>query len=170
LLYLCGLMKTLLFIFALVTSLAADEFRTWTQAGSEKKIEAKILDKNEGKVQLSTKDGKSYWMDVAKLIQEDQDFISAWKKKPLGFEPLTVDVTGKPITGQKSISVVAKAWEKGLTVVVYFEKGGNRIMFNEQIEPYGFRSWSGNVGNNYLVTLEDADGNVILQQAATSKN
>jgi hypothetical protein len=166
-------MKTLLITALLVSSaFAADEYRNWTQAKTGKKIEAKLLDKSpdDVKVQLCTKDGKAYWMQASSLVEADWNIIRDWKKKPLGFDALTVRVIGKPGTGKKSISCVAKTWEKSATMTVYISKSSQLTATVETLEPYGTVSWSGKVNNEYRVTLIDSDGVVISEQSASDKN
>lgn len=163
-------MKTILIIFALITSAMCDEFRTWTQLGSGKTIQAKIIDKEPTKARLSMKDGKSHWLEIANFIDADREYITTWKKKPLGFDPLSVSVIGKPQVGVKLISVTAKTWDKPAKLCVFYEKGSSFKKCDVEIEPFGSHSWQGDVSNGYVVILFDLDGNIISQQTATSKD
>jgi hypothetical protein len=166
-------MKTILLSLALICStFAADEYRNWTQSSTSKKIEAKMLDKSPDgvKVQLCTRDGKAYWMPISSLVEDDQKLIIAWQKKPLGFDALTVRVVGKPETGKKTISCVAKTWEKPATLTVYFSKSSERTATVQEVQPYGTVTWSGKVNNEYRVTLVDSDGTMISDQTAMRKD
>ena len=166
-------MKTLLLFLALVSSSFADgDYRLWTQAKTGKKIEAKLLDKSpdEVKVQLCTRDGKAYWMAISSLVEDDWKIIQDWKKKPLGFDALTVRVIGKPRGGEKTISCVAKTWEKQAILTVYYNRKAGRVESKQTVEPYGTISWAGDVADDYRVTLVDSDGAVISDQTAMKKD
>lgn len=166
-------MKTLM-IFLVTVSLgfSEEEYRMWTQAATGKKIEAKLLDKSpdDVKVQLCTRDGKAYWMPISSLVEDDLKIIQAWKKKPLAFHPLEVKVVGKPGEGRKTIETVVKCWEKGATLTVYYSDHASKITKTLDVESYGTASWTGDVSNNYKVTLIDTDGVVVSEQTALKKD
>jgi len=166
-------MKSLISLLALIScAFAADEYRMWTQAATGRKIEAKLLDKSpdDVKVQLCTRDGKAYWMPISSLVEDDLKIIQAWKKKPLAFHPLQVRIVGKPGDGKKTIETVVKCWEKGATLTVYFSDRASKIVKTLDVEPYGTDSWTGDVSNNYKVTLIDTDGVVVSEQTALKKD
>lgn len=67
-------------VFALVfcaESLAQEQtFRTWTSANGKHTFEAKLISEQDGKVGLEGKDGKTLTLELAKLSDDDQAFIS----------------------------------------------------------------------------------------------
>ena len=72
-----------------------DEPRTWTQLGTDKTFEARLVAKDaDGKfVTLRNGSGKDFRVEVANLKAADLDFINAWKPLPEGFVWLKVEPT-----------------------------------------------------------------------------
>lgn len=62
-----------LFIFSTATA------RIWTDE-KKRTIDAEMLEVNEKQVLFKLKDGRKLWFDIAKLVQEDQDFIKTQKE------------------------------------------------------------------------------------------
>jgi len=68
---------TLAALLAGIGMLSHLEARTWTDSKSGKKIEADLVKANGDKVTLKLANGRTAEMDIARLAQEDQDFIKA---------------------------------------------------------------------------------------------
>ena len=104
-----GTMKTFLLLLLMSLPLIAgddyelkvpgQDIRKWTQAGSFKTIEAKLVDKSEDgkKVQLENSGGRKFWLKTADLYKADQEFIAAWEKLPDDFEYIAVKDDPRPI-------------------------------------------------------------------------
>lgn len=164
-------MKTLLFFLCFALSLAASEYRVWTNL-SGKEIEARIIAKkpDDSAANLSMKDGKSYWVNAVDLIQADRDFIAAWKKKPLGFEHLTVEMTGNPGKGLKTLKVVVSAWNKPLILTMTSNHPNRKKPTTHQIPAHESVTLEFETGNNYRALLVDESGKVVSDQTPTNKD
>jgi thiol-disulfide isomerase/thioredoxin len=64
-------------IFTLVSTLAAAEVRTWSDASGKHSIEAEFLSLQDGKVRLLRPDGKEITLQIEKLSKADQKFVKA---------------------------------------------------------------------------------------------
>lgn len=144
-------------------SVKADEFRTWTEEATKRKIEAKIIEKDEktGTITLALKSLKHVKLDVSKLIEEDQKYIREWSKLIVPEDQLTVRVVKSGISRGKRVEVDVKAGKLDVLVsghtLVAKVKAGERKIF--QIE----------VPDNYTFKLTDASGNLIDQESALKK-
>jgi hypothetical protein len=162
-------MKTIAILLILALPAFSDQFRTWTQLGTSKTIDAKIIDKDEKRVRLATKDSKTPWVNLLSLIADDRDYVEAWKKKPLGWQALKVGMTGNP-SGGKTITVEANAWSQAVTVRVYQSLKNKSVKFTQDIQPYSCFKWTGLVGDDYRVCLVDTDGILITDQTSRRKD
>ena len=111
-------MKVPLLVLAstILTSYAGD-FRTWTEAGSKRTIDGTITDKKSdgSAAKIVTKDDKTVWIESAKLLPADQEYIRKW----IGADGrLTVRVIGSG-KGWKELKVSFQAGASPLDVQAY---------------------------------------------------
>ena len=59
------------------TSSPAQEMRTWTDSTGRFNVKAKLVEKTFTHVMLLTETGKEVTLPLAKLSQQDQDFLAA---------------------------------------------------------------------------------------------
>ena len=165
-------MKALLtaIVMALVSqTVNADEFRTWTEEATKRKIEAKILEKDDkaGTVSLLLKNLKSVKFDVSKLTEEDQKYVKDWSKLITPEDQLTVRVVASGISRGKRVEVDVKASKSDVVVSGGCDAGCHRLKKNVKVGERGL--FQIEVHDKYTFTLNGADGNLIDQETALKK-
>ena len=166
-------MKTLLtaIVIALVSQTAnADEFRTWTEEATKRKIEAKIVEKDEkaGTVSLVLKSLNSVKLDVSKLSEDDQKYVKGWSKSIRPEDQLTVRVVASGQSrGGKRVEVDVKASKTDVVVSGGCDAGCHRLRKAVKAGERGL--FQIEVHDKYTFTLNGADGNFIDQETALKK-
>jgi SLA1 homology domain 1, SHD1 len=57
------------------------KFRTWTSADGKYKREAKLVSYMNGKIILETREGKRATLELAKLTDEDRQYVDRWRQR-----------------------------------------------------------------------------------------
>jgi hypothetical protein len=159
-------MKKLLNILAIILvyqTANADEFRTWTEESTKRKIEAKIEEKDDkaGTVLLLLKSMKSVKIDVSKLVEEDRKYVKEWEKPISPQDQLTVRIVKSGISRGKRVEVDVKA---GKVDVVVSGPG-----LRENVEAGKRELFQLDVPDRYTFTLTDSNGAQIDQETALKK-
>lgn len=157
-------MKTVSFLLALSMSLPADELRTWTHLETGKTIQAKIIGKDDAKVQIETREGKAYWLELAKLIGADREHVAGWEKPSEEKPPIAIEVLEKHETFQK-IKVTATTGDAPCVLAVKNLEMEGGYACHKDVEPNSTRIWTGTVRNTYVVQLIDEEETVIASKS-----
>ena len=162
-------MKLLMLLLAMALPVSAEEFRTWTNMNGQK-IEARIIDKkpDNSEARLSMKTGKSPWVKSATLSKEDVEYITAWKKKPMGFAYLTVTTASTEGNGYRTIHIVASAHDKPLITSVW--KYASQSSPAKKTIPAGKTlEWDATVRADFRVSIATEDGEVMDEETLSKK-
>lgn len=141
----------------------SEELRTWTEESTKRKIEARMVkkDDNKGTVTLMLKSTKRVNLDTSKLIEKDQEYIKGWSKSISPRDQLTVRIVKSGRSRGKRVEVEVQAGKLDVTLsghnLSHTVKAGERKLF--QVE----------VPDKYTFTLNDTDGNLIDQETALKK-
>lgn len=65
---------------------SADEFRTWSDATGQFKLEAKLVSQTADKVRIADKSGEEFEIEISKLGKADQDYLKELAAKPNPFK------------------------------------------------------------------------------------
>jgi N-acyl-D-amino-acid deacylase len=124
--------------------------RTWTEAGTGRKIEADLIKADAGAVVVATRDGKRFTLSLERLSAEDRAFLlknkspaatpadKAGKTVEDRFEEMPkLDVSAIPVSGEerKGLAPVDNAIkkfmaEKGIGAVTFAVSKGGKILYD----------------------------------------
>ena len=108
-------MKLPLLLLLSAACATASDFRKWTEAATKRTIEGTITDKKSdgSSAKIITSDDKTVWLETAKLVPADQEFIKKWIDAD-GRLTVRVIASGK---GWKELKVTYQSGASPLTVV-----------------------------------------------------
>lgn len=147
----------------------AEEFRTWTEEASQRKIEAKILNKDElvGTVTLLLRNSKSVKLAVSRLVEEDQQYIKKWQIDVAPQDQLTVRVVKSGRTRGKRVEVDVQAGKTDVVVSGGCDAGCHKL--EESVKAGDRGVFQIEVHDKYTFTLDDVDGNLIDKETTLKK-
>jgi len=156
-------MKTVSFLLALSMSLPADELRTWTHLETGKTIQAKIIGKDDAKVQVETREGKAYWLELAKLIGADREHVAGWEKPSEEKPPIEVTTVAMN-KHKRTITLIARTKETPAMLRVK-NLHANDSAHSQRMDPNTEVTWTGPVAHEYVVQLIDEEETVIASKS-----
>lgn len=152
----------------------AEEFRTWTEEATKRKVEAKILEKDDklGNVTVMLKNLKSLKLEVSKLVKEDQKYIKEWQMAVNPQDQLTIRVVKSGSSRGKRVEVDVTASKSDVVVSGGCNGGGGcsaHSPLKKTVKAGQRGSFQIEVCDKYTFTAKDAEGNLIDQETDLKK-
>ncbi|MCF7674906.1 MAG: hypothetical protein K9N23_04125 [Akkermansiaceae bacterium] len=169
-------MRTLLVALLLIVpffSVYSEEFRLWHENGTERTIVARLVGKDDTAetASLMLKNTKTIKMDIAKLSEEDQEYINKWMKPIAPKDQLTVRVVKSGnlpggYTKELAIDIVAGADDVQLEASCECSAGEK---IQETISAGETRTFPLSCHNRYIVRLYAEDLTLLDEETSTKK-
>jgi len=110
-------MKTTLILLALLSGILLGEVRDWTDAKTQRTVTGEMLDKHRDntKAQVRLLSGRTVWLETARLVEGDQEYVVDWVKL---VKHLTIRVVAVKDL-RKTVEVIAVAGKADIEVRAY---------------------------------------------------